>query len=274
MTDINAQNLRARGRSDIPWPGHINAKEMKTKSNFFVGNDTTLLYKGFLSIRTMVGAGLLIAYFLPKSVTAILAAVMMLPQLFLSMARYFHLVSDPLRAAHPVRRGRYHSVVDGDFCVFLIGAVHNKGLPSQKFKEVGDAFNDMVRQLESDPEKYGFMGAQNYVSANQHVDSIMSVQFWRTQEQLNAYARDGLLLHFPNMKWLSKTGQETDQFGFWHESYRVRSGEYETIYVNCPELLLGRVGKLVRATGNYKTARGRLGATDGTDLDHHNLPMD
>jgi len=52
----------------------------------------------------------------------------------------------------------------------------------------------------------------------------------------------------------------------------VRDGEYESIYVNCPQILLGKAGNVVPAIGHKKTARGRLGKTDGTDLDHHDIP--
>jgi hypothetical protein len=37
-------------------------------------------------------------------------------------------------------------------------------------------------------------------------------------------------------------------------------------------MLLGKAGRVVPATGRRRTARGRLGVTDGNDLNEFNLP--
>ena len=139
-------------------------------------------------------------------------------------------------------------------------------------KQIGDAFMAMNKELESDPEKYGFYGAQTYVSANPRVDTVMTVQYWRSQEHLNAYARDGMSKHLPEMQMAGGTMKASAHIGLWHESFAVREGEYESIYVNCPRMLLGKAGVLVPATGRKRTARGRLGVTDGNDMNHLNLP--
>ena len=266
MTDY--QNGRAKR---LPWPEHVTAAGFKSHSNFFVGSDGSALTKSLLSIRSMVGAGFLLAFFLPKPIVGIVAAALTLPQLILTLARHFRIIDDPFRKAHPVFRGRYCADIEGDFCVFHIGAILNGKVPSEKFKELGDAFNEMVKELEADPEKFGFLGASNYISANQSVDTIMSIQYWRSQEQLNAYARDHLSKHLQGMMWTSRVVRDSAHFGIWHESYSVRAGQYESIYINCPQILLGKAGKLVPAAGHRKTARGRLGVTDGADLDEHNL---
>ena len=53
--------------------------------------------------------------------------------------------------------------------------------------------------------------------------------------------------------------------GIWHETYRVRAGEYEAIYNNMPEFGLAKAGGWVPATGKNSTAKGRLGLSDGSD---------
>jgi hypothetical protein len=147
----------------------------------------------------------------------------------------------------------------------------NGDIPSKEFENIGKAFNSMIRELEGDPERFGFYGASPYVSSNQSVDGVVSIQYWRSQEDLNAYAKSGLQKHFPNMIWTAESMKASAQIGIWHESFTVRAGEYEGIYINCPQLLLGKVGKLVRATGKYRSAKGRLGLSDGSDLDHVSL---
>ena len=254
------------------WPEHINAAAFKAHSNFFVGLDEMSVFKTLLSIRTMIGTGMVLALLLPMKVVAILAAVMTLPQLIITLARYFHILDDPLRKAHPVIHGRYTGEIEGDFCVFHIGLILNGNVPSKEMKEIGDGFNSMIKELEADPKKYGFLGATSYVSANTRVDTVMAIQYWRSQEHLNAYARDGMLKHLPVMVWASGMSKTSAHVGFWHESFTVRAGDYQSIYVNCPQILLGKAGRLVPATGRKRTARGRLGTTDGSDLNHLELP--
>src|SRR5579859_942481 len=250
----------------LPWPEHINAANFRANSNFFIGQDEMAIFKTMLSIRSMVGIGMVLTLLsllvLPKPIVIAVASLMTLPQLVLTLSRHHGIIRDPLRQAHPVRRGRFAAQIEGDFCVFHIGIIQNVHIPTKEFKEIGDAFTAMHRDLEANPEKYGYFGSTNYVSSNIRVDSAMTIQYWRSQEHLNAYARDHMNKHFPAMKWSSGYMKVSANVGFWHESFKVHAGEYEGIYVNCPELLLGKAGRLVPATGKRKTARGRLGSTD------------
>jgi predicted ATPase len=53
-------------------------------------------------------------------------------------------------------------------------------------------------------------------------------------------------------------GASRGDVGIWHETYRIRAGDYETIYNGMPPIGLGRAGRLVPATGRRDTARARL----------------
>ena len=45
--------------------------------------------------------------------------------------------------------------------------------------------------------------------------------------------------------------------GIWHETYCIGPGQYETTYGSMPPFGLGKVGRLVPATGPRATARAR-----------------
>jgi hypothetical protein len=80
-------------------------------------------------------------------------------------------------------------------------------------------------------------------------------------------------MHFPNMLWLAKMSGDAPHTGVsWQESLVVRAGEYESIYVNTPLKDLGKAGRAVPAADLKRTARERLGITDGTDLARVDLP--
>jgi Domain of unknown function (DUF4188) len=253
-------------QTPAPWPEHINAASFKAHSNARIGADKTSVFKTMLSIRTMIGVGMAASLLLPTKIVAVVAAMMTLPQLILTLARHYQLIEDRLKTAHPVLRGRYAAEIEGDFCVFHIGLTVNTKIPAKEIAQVGRSFQSMLSELEADPEKYGFYGAENFVAGNISAGGTLAVQFWRSQEHVNAYARDHMSKHFPAMLWSSKYVKVSPDVGFWHEGFTVRAGEYEGIYVNCPQMLLGKAGRVVRAIGRKRTALGRLGLSDGNDL--------
>ena len=91
------------------------------------------------------------------------------------------------------------------------------------------------------------------------------VQYWRSLDQLIAYARARDSEHFPAWVEFNKRVGSNGDFGIWHETYCVRAGEYECIYNNMPPYGLARVTETRDATGQTHTARGRLGRSDGKD---------
>ena len=48
--------------------------------------------------------------------------------------------------------------------------------------------------------------------------------------------------------------------GIWHETYLINPGQYEAIYSGMPPFGLGKVGKLVQASGARERASDRLKA--------------
>jgi hypothetical protein len=48
--------------------------------------------------------------------------------------------------------------------------------------------------------------------------------------------------------------------GIWHETYLIRTGEYESIYSGMPLMGLAKAAQLADISGDAEAARGRLGA--------------
>ena len=46
--------------------------------------------------------------------------------------------------------------------------------------------------------------------------------------------------------------------GIWHETYRIRPGEYECIYNNMPVFGLARATRVVPVSGRRESAAGRM----------------
>lgn len=152
---------------------------------------------------------------------------------------------------------RTTSKIEGDFVVFLIGARFNRWWRLPKHLWFLSTMSKMLKELEANPAS-GFLGYQA-------LSFTTTLQYWRTLDQLIAYARNRDDGHYPYwVKFNREIGSNGD-IGIWHETYPVRAGEYEAIYNNMPLFGLGKIGQQLDATGARTTARGRLGQNDGQD---------
>ena len=154
-----------------------------------------------------------------------------------------------------VHAQRMTAEIEGDFVVFLIGLRLNKPWKVHKWLPVFLAMPRMLKELYAHPES-GFLG-------HTAVGMTTLVQYWRSFEQLEAYARSKDHQHWPAWVAFYKRlkGHQGD-VGIWHETYRVRAGEYEAIYGGMPAHGLGKVGVLQPATGRRESARGRMRLDD------------
>ncbi|CAN5557969.1 DUF4188 domain-containing protein [soil metagenome] len=140
----------------------------------------------------------------------------------------------------------------GDFVVFLIGMRINKFWKFHKWLPVGFAMPKMLKELSQNPEN-GFLGFQNLGG----LPPVM-LQYWRSFEHLEAYVKDRDSSHYPAWKEFNTKIRNNGDVGIWHETYKVRAGEYECIYNNMPRFGLGKAGKLIPATGKKETAGLRI----------------
>ncbi len=146
---------------------------------------------------------------------------------------------------------RMTAQIEGDFVVFLISMRINKWWKIHKWLPVGLAMPKMLIELSKKPES-GFLGYTSF--------GTLSVQYWRSFEHLEAYAKARDSAHYPAWKAFNQKVKSNGDVGIWHESYLVKAGQYETLYNNMPPIGLGKVGKLVPATGRYESAASRVGS--------------
>ncbi len=151
--------------------------------------------------------------------------------------------------------GRYSAEMEGSFVVFLIGMRINRPLAVHKWLPTLTAMGPMLRELYQHPE-LGFLRAETFWNWR----GPIVIQYWRSFEDLERYARHGI--HLTAWKHFNRTVGTDGSVGIFHETYLVKAGQYEALYVNMPVFGLAKAGQHVPATGKRETARRRLGDTN------------
>ena len=148
---------------------------------------------------------------------------------------------------------RMTASVEGDFVVFLIGMRINQLWKIHRWLPVTLAMGRMLRELYTHPEM-GLLHHEMWFSR-----TVILVQYWRSTDQLLAYAKSKDAEHLPAWRDFSRSIGTDGSVGIWHETYAVKAGASESIYANMPAFGLGKAGKLEKVGGRKESAAGRLG---------------
>lgn len=84
---------------------------------------------------------------------------------------------------------RVNAEIDGGFVVFLIGMRVNKPWKLHKWLPVMRAMPKVLKELEAAPPEVGFLGHTGL--------GKIIVQYWRSFDHLERYARNRDALHWP-----------------------------------------------------------------------------
>jgi hypothetical protein len=152
--------------------------------------------------------------------------------------------------------GRFTAEMEGPFVVFIIGMRINRLLAVNKWLPVARAMGPMIDHLRAHKE-LGMMHAQSFV----YWPGAALVQYWRSFEQLERFARDPALNHLEPWKRFNRAVGASGSVGIWHETYMVEAGRYECVYGNMPPFGLAVAGTHAPAVGAKETAKRRLGMT-------------
>ena len=142
--------------------------------------------------------------------------------------------------------------VDEDFVVFLIGMRINRFSKIHKWLPVSAAMPKMLRELYRNPE-LGLLHHESWFGR-----TTIIVQYWRSFEKLEAYAKNREATHLPAWAAFNKNIASNGDVGVWHETYRVGKDDHESLYHNMPLFGLAKIGEPVSATGKLKSARNRM----------------
>ena len=147
---------------------------------------------------------------------------------------------------------RMTAEVDGEFVVFVIGMRVNRWWKLHKWLPVTRAMPRMLRELQADPES-GLLGFHTWFG-----NPSISLQYWRSFDHLERFAKDAARTHRPAWAAFNRAVASNGDVGIWHETYRVRPGDFECVYNNMPVFGLALATHAVPATGHRESAAGRM----------------
>src|SRR3954452_13725409 len=152
------------------------------------------------------------------------------------------------------QQGRWTAELDGDFVIFMIGAVVHDPAVAKEASGLLMAMVGMLDELEADPSK-GLLGYTRHGDPGKGV----IVQYWRSFDALEAYSRNPGAAHAPVWRAWNRLGSEDrGAAGIWHETFKVNAGNYEAIYQNMPVMGLQTAGRPITVTEAKDSARARL----------------
>jgi hypothetical protein len=111
----------------------------------------------------------------------------------------------------------------------------------------------MLRVLDEHPE-LGCLGYHSWFGR-----TTVLLQYWRDFASLERFARDTELPHLEPWRRFNTAVGNSGDVGVWHETYRVRPGDFEAIYVNMPTFGLAAASRHVTTARRGHTAAARIG---------------
>lgn len=159
---------------------------------------------------------------------------------------------------------------DDAIVVFHIGMTIRRWYRPDLWLPVLLAMPRMLAELErnkaaaarGEEEDLGFLGATTLLGSK----GPWVVQWWRSTEQLYAYARRPESAHLPAWRAFNAAARRSPgAVGIWHETYAVPAGQVESLYANGATIGLGRVTGTVPVMRRGRRAGERLGGRVHSD---------
>jgi hypothetical protein len=151
--------------------------------------------------------------------------------------------------------GRMTAEAEGDVVVFHIGMRINNFRAIRSWWPVSTAMPRMLKELSRDRES-GMLGYRLLLGGPR---LIYIVQYWESHEKLMAYSAAQDKEHRPAWAAFNRRLREgKGKVGFWHETYVVRAGAHEAVYVNMPAFGLAEATGVIPVGRRGDRAADRL----------------
>ena len=151
-----------------------------------------------------------------------------------------------------INAGRWTATHDGELIVFLIGMRINRPRRVTQWWPVFTAMPKMIRWLDAHPQA----GLLHYEWAVRSPISPMLVQYWRSFEDLERFARSPDAPHLVAWQRFNATVRDSGDVGIWHETYRVAAGRASRSTATCRPAASGPSASSNRSAAPLRRPRG------------------
>jgi len=145
--------------------------------------------------------------------------------------------------------------------VFIIGMRINRLLQVWRWMPVLAAMPKMIVELCRDPSLGLLAQPRTFLSGR----VILLVQYWRSFEELERFARDPQRSHLGAWRDFNRRIRNNGSVGIFHETYRVPAEAIETVYANMPAFGLAGATACVPVGKGRHSAAARLGVRPDGD---------
>jgi len=142
-----------------------------------------------------------------------------------------------------------------DVVVFIIGMRINRLWQFWKWLPVFAAMPTMVNELCSDPS----LGLLARPSTCMSGRVFLLVQYWRSFEDLERFARAPQGTHLPAWRAFNRKIRDNGAVGIFHETYRMPATAIEAVYGNMPVFGLAAATSHAPVHTGRHTAAARMG---------------
>ncbi len=159
--------------------------------------------------------------------------------------------------------GRYTAEVNRDFVVFIIGMRVNRWWMFHLWLPVAFAMPRMLIRLQQN-RSLGMLGGESFFRFFPITTTLIS--YWESFEHLERFATDKSLPHAgPWAKFMKSVGS-SGNVGIYHETYKVKSSEFECIYGNMPKFGLASAFAHIPLKKSHNTAKSRINQNNDQNL--------
>lgn len=176
---------------------------------------------------------------------------------------------------YPSPKGTYDEPASQPVCaiVLAVRSNHPLGMFGPGYKEVGDYFRSMIKLLDANATKHGYLGSSAWLSASDRTSAseFMSIVYFENEDFLHNFAHGEL--HTKAVKWWDATEKEHGHVSIMHEVFAAPRRGWEGIYANYHPTGMGKTSKevvgedgrsvwmnpLVRIGGQMRYSKGRMG---------------
>ena len=151
-----------------------------------------------------------------------------------------------------IYKQRMTAKTDDEYVVFLIGMRINRWWKIHKSLPVALSMTKMLKELNNNPE-LGFISQESWGGR-----TTLMVQYWKSFEHLEAYAKDRNAEHLPEWKKFNQKIANNGDVGIWHETYLLRKNQSEAVYNNMPRFGLAKAFDHQSIGKDRQSAKKRL----------------